>query len=1234
MCAFLLATAGVHGQTRHYLPLNGGFEDLNAAGEPVGWNLTSSPGTDDLPTFSLVTSTCFAGLHGLRIGSEGTGKAIATTRIPVEFADLRMLYLGTAHFYYKVLSSDSSGRNLRFRLILLNAGNDTVVSQKFSPPQDHVADGMWHVHNFNVDIRQSRTARYIVMEFSVNSNEVKGRGEWLIDEIRIFDMGPAVHIGRLTCSRSLLRTGEETNITLNVTNNGGAPVYNMVSSLDIKGSMSIKGSSYVQVPLVEPGKTYDISWTLMADGTGPCVVTATSSAPGNLSGGTQSSTLIFGVAEFSRPNERADTAVVKMTQQEAVLENPYIRIVFPHSQQGYGLFDVQCWNGSWRSMGVSIPIGYTIYLTDFNTTDLLLLTPTNVDSGGNSTTQWLSLTGQAFDRDGVTWKFGYTFSLSRDDPSVGISMTVATSDNRRLLRLNGPNILAGEGSFGLHRQEAIFGGLEYLLGKEKSSGTDFVKPPKNVRSVPNPLKITIPLMAIESDNATIALSWNPLQKWDGYNQLPSAEFWSPNRPSNQSNHLMCLFLPSVPKWVNENQEQAYIPYQLGNATLTLKMNIFAKADSTVIDSILWWLDKNGVPSPPSPPRSLHETLDLCTHCFKDICWVPSAKAWKHTYLNDPKWIFRDPLVALALWHYSAMTHNETLRSEIRTQVLEAYPPDKGGGDGIDLALHIGGVDRSLVATYTAVNALVDSQRADGSWPFTPDLKHEELGRPGDTSTGLVANKAAFLLKFGRISGDTEAISAGLKALHFLDTQRRPEGAQTWELQLHVPDVLASAYLVESYTEAYRITGNPKYLQKARYWALTGLPFIYLWNTADRPIMRYASIPVFGASWYTNPWFGIAVQWNGLVYAYQLYQLSTVDSSFPWRRISEGITDCGIRMQRYSGGPHAEVAGMYPDGYSVVNGRDAYYFDLNPRFIALCAFALAGEDENTQTTLIFTPNGTIHISGVGKIANGTLANGLLEFDNSYSDGDTSYVLVGGVSEPQSVAVDGRPLENTEDLSAVQEGWEYRDEGVLVIKLVHSLEDHIEVNGVHPRPSSRFSNASRWEFSSGKEGWMAANMLTNISIQSGKLSATSTGGDPYLIGPRVRIEASKSDRALIRMRITAGSWGQLFWTTRGSRYFTEKNSIKFPIKADGLFHLYVLDLGNLSEWTDTVTELRLDPTDSPDSDIDIDYIRIPEPILSSLGGLLASMIFLYGRRSTRKKARADITKSQKSTPCLER
>ena len=100
-----------------------------------------------------------------------------------------------------------------------------------------------------------------------------------------------------------------------------------------------------------------------------------------------------------------------------------------------------------------------------------------------------------------------------------------------------------------------------------------------------------------------------------------------------------------------------------------------------------------------------------------------------------------------------------------------------------------------------------------------------------------------LLRHARMTGDPAAEQAGLRAMAFLRTQSRPEGAQTWELQVHVPDILAAGHGVAAAVEAYRLTRDEAFLAEGERWALAGLPFVYLWNPLFRPIMRYGPVRV-------------------------------------------------------------------------------------------------------------------------------------------------------------------------------------------------------------------------------------------------------------------------------------------------------------------------------------------------------------------------------------------------------
>jgi len=167
------------------------------------------------------------------------------------------------------------------------------------------------------------------------------------------------------------------------------------------------------------------------------------------------------------------------------------------------------------------------------------------------------------------------------------------------------------------------------------------------------------------------------------------------------------------------------------------------------------------------------------------------------------------------------------------------------------------------------------------------------------ANGLAAADVARILEAATLTADSQLTE---QALALLDKQTTlyagtvPRGAQTWEVPLHTPDILASAYLVKAYTLGYLISGQQEHLEQARYWAWTGVPFLYLYNPTAGEIGPYATIAVLGATnWQAPVWFGRPVQWCGLVYASALHLLSQHDPDGPWVQIAKGITATGLQM---------------------------------------------------------------------------------------------------------------------------------------------------------------------------------------------------------------------------------------------------------------------------------------------------------------------------------------------------
>jgi len=181
-----------------------------------------------------------------------------------------------------------------------------------------------------------------------------------------------------------------------------------------------------------------------------------------------------------------------------------------------------------------------------------------------------------------------------------------------------------------------------------------------------------------------------------------------------------------------------------------------------------------------------------------------------------------------------------------------------------------------------------------------------------------------ILEGAALSGDRELATKAIELLDkltalYADTV--PRGAQTWEVPLHTPDILASAHMVKAYTLGYILSGQEKHLEQARYWAWTGVPFVYLYPPTPGRVGPYATIAVLGATnWKAPVWLGRPVQWCGLVYASALHLLSEYDPQSPWEQIANGITATGLQMSWPRS--DAERQGLLPD-----------FFDLSAQIAA-------------------------------------------------------------------------------------------------------------------------------------------------------------------------------------------------------------------------------------------------------------------------------------------------------------
>jgi hypothetical protein len=449
------------------------------------------------------------------------------------------------------------------------------------------------------------------------------------------------------------------------------------------------------------------------------------------------------------------------------------------------------------------------------------------------------------------------------------------------------------------RTMGLFPGLEFLEGKEFSSSERDAHGPLADRRRPDPSKVTVPLMAVEVDGALIALMWK-----EGA------------RPYFEA---------------RESTRMGLAP-QAGPVEAIL----LVERGATVLDAVPRWLDHfGGLPAPDAWPRTLDQELALCKAGFGSV----AAERGKHRHAAGKDWPADWTPGFGVLLHLLGEPVDwfdySDLLSTVNCHILKWEAPFYAGEPE---------TARKLVERLKLV---LDLRKAeDGEWGFHPmSAQQRTLGEAGESVLGTSAENALSVAKAARMTGDPELKAAALDVLTRMRRHRVPRGAQSWECPLDEPDLLAAAFAVGANVEAFKLSGDRAYLSEARRWAMAGLPFLYLWSLPGRKGMLYASIPVFGTTQFTHPWFGTPVQWNGLVYAYYLRKLAPHDRSFDWLRVADGITASAV-IQQYEDGPSK---GCYPDGYYDQCTRRAPP-DINPEDILVNILTSIGRDPDPDLTV--------------------------------------------------------------------------------------------------------------------------------------------------------------------------------------------------------------------------------------------------------------------------------------------
>ena len=640
------------------------------------------------------------------------------------------------------------------------------------------------------------------------------------------------------------------------------------------------------------------------------------------------------------------------------------------------------------------------------------------------------------------------FAPDSEAARIGMSSSLTCDTPLEVRAFRGPVVLAGDRAFGAKKDFAVFPGLEYLEGSEASSSERDLAYPLSDRHVPALHKLCAPLMAVQGRNMLVALIWDIDQPWAAGECYPAARFDAPDPELGYEHCRMELFVPSVGKYVAENDYAAQNPFPLPagetlhiESTLVLDHAANYSEDSIVhgphrggllLQAYRHYFDLFGLPAPSPAPRDWEAEKALSLDAYFHAVWGEDPPGWAHCFQWQPGLLVGHAVPQFLIARDGASPETVAAIEEHTNRVLSRALEERGGsylwsnaGCHIlmgELPFYYGFVGPSM-ADFLETGKAALARREDGLWRWHPahdEPRYQALGKDGDHTLSQAALPLMIALRAARMTGDRALREEALELVGLMEAYEVPRGAQTWECPLYQPDILAAAQAIRAYCEAYRLTGDKTRLDHARYWAWTGLPFLYLWEMDGYPTMRYNVISVIGSTFYTHSWLGLPVVWCGLVYAYALQDFAEFDDSFDWNRIAEGITRSAM-AQQYAEGPNA---GTYPDSWNMVK-NSPNSADINPENILVNAFRLRGSSPEIRYRAVEGPDGSVVLNTNADVASleGGPATGRLLFQLCGAPGFATHTLLAPVPRPTTVNGNAETANSSRALFDSVSGWRY-------------------------------------------------------------------------------------------------------------------------------------------------------------------------------------------------------------------
>jgi len=687
-----------------------------------------------------------------------------------------------------------------------------------------------------------------------------------------------------------------------------------------------------------------------------------------------------------------------------------------HSRDALGGFEIRV-GGKPMAIGHNRPMLGYVMAGQMRWLDLAALAKGNLEVGRERDS--LMVRAEFLDPDGGTWIINQRFTPIGIGSALGIRIGFTVNRDRAVAFLPMLMVFPGAGSFGSSKGQGLLAGLEYLENEPSSSEADVIGPASK-RQVPDNLKLTFPLMAIQNDGRFLALSWQMEPHF-------CALYDSPDRLFGSGGHVMGVLYPGSDG--KNRQEGSLLPSVTetlrANQSVVLFATFIAGLANSVVPAIRQYVSFREMPG--LPARLNREQYVSTTAGGWLDSKIRAGNLFRHAIAEGN--FAPGPAADAAVWMdwLAGQTAQPALAARLRAAAREALsvvPLAELNAAAVGhvrypvAALIYGHVAEAAEQARQAGRNLLATFDSDLAVRYHPSASGPDFGKTHFTNeaNGFTSRRVLDLLEAAAFSGDRQLLDAALKRLRAMDKFQNgvPRGAQTWECPLHTPDILASAQMVRAYTLGYELTGETNWLEQARYWAWTGVPFVYLVNPTSQPVGPYATIAVFGATqWKAPVWLGLPVQWCGLVYADAIYRLDRVEPAGRLKQVADGITASAIQQTWPAG--ETELQGLLPDSFDL-RAQRRNGPAINPATLQACAMRFLGSHlpfghPDIYDFWCFHKNGLL-VHAPGAITRAAENEGQVTFESQSWWEGPYFVLINGLAKKPQLKIDGKPVECVE------------------------------------------------------------------------------------------------------------------------------------------------------------------------------------------------------------------------------